>query len=57
MDNQRQVISFVRTVWSSCESKKCVPVIGPDMPRGSKGCLTTTGINFRPMPIGSRKEA
>ena len=23
--------------------------IGPNMPRGLKRCLTTTGVNFRPM--------
>ena len=27
-----------------------VPVIGPNMLRGLKRCLTTTGVNFRLMP-------
>ena len=27
-----------------------VPAIGPNMLRGPKKCLTTTGVNFRLMP-------
>ena len=27
-----------------------VPVIGPNTLRGPKRCLTTTRVNFRPMP-------
>ena len=28
-----------------------VLVIGPDMPRGPKRCLTNTGVNVRPIPL------
>ena len=38
------------TICTGYESMQEVPVIAPNMLRGPKRRLTTTGINFRPMP-------
>ena len=39
----------VRSVWTSYESKKCQPHAQTCLHGEPKRCLTTTGVNFRPI--------